>query len=181
LIEGMADPEKLAEQALSAYNAGQYEQALEGFTQAHDQFQALNQRLRAAEMSNNLCVCLLELNRAQEALATVRDTPSTFHDEGEYLLKAQALGNRAMAKAALNRSAEAEADYRAAAALFSELDHQEGLQYTMQALSKLQLQHGRPMEALDAMQSMLDSKDKPSLRDRVLSWLFKLPLRFLNR
>jgi tetratricopeptide (TPR) repeat protein len=181
LIEHMADPDNLAEQARSAYNAGQYQKALEGFAQARDQFQASNLRLRAAEMSNNICVCLLQLDRAHEALAAVRDTPSIFHDEGDLLLKAQALGNRAMAKAALNQSAEAEADYRKAAELFRELNHQEGLQYTMQALSKMQLQHGRPMEALDAMQSVLDSKDKPSLRDRFLSWLFKFPLRFLNR
>jgi tetratricopeptide (TPR) repeat protein len=132
-------------------------------------------------MSNNLCVCLLQLDRAQEAFEAVRDTPTVFHNEGDIVLKAQALGNRAMARAALGQSAEAEADYRAAAELFREAGHEEGLQYTMQALSKIRLQQGRPMEALHAMQSVLDSKKKSSLRDRFLAWLFKLPARLFNR
>ncbi len=177
----MPDPEVLAEQALADYNAGDFDRASLGFSNAHDLFLASDNLLRAAEMSNNLCVCLLELDRTSEALAAVRDTPITFHNEGELLLKAQSLGNRAMARAALGQAAEAESDYRAATDIFRELGHGEGLQYTMQALSKIQLQQGRPMEALNAMQSVLDSKSKPSLRDRLLSWLFKFPMRFLGR
>ena len=181
MSEGPNAAEKLAEQALSAYQAGDYERAVRNFSEAHDAFKVDGNPKRAAEMSNNLCVCLLQLGRTAEALSSVQNTPTIFHNEGDFLLKAQALGNRAMAKEALGHRAEAEADYRAAADLFRELGHNEGLQYTMQALSKLQLKEGRTMEALNAMQSVLDSKEKSSLRDRFLSWLFKFPLRFLGR
>jgi tetratricopeptide (TPR) repeat protein len=181
LSEASTDPEVLAEQAFKEYKSGNFDRAAQRFTAAHDQFLASGNKLRAAEMSNNLCVCLLEMDQASEALAVVRETPITFHKEGNQLLKAQALGNRAMAKTAMGQMAEAEADYRAAAELFRDLGHKEGLQYTMQALSKIQLQQGRTMEALNAMQSVLDSKSKPSIKERFLSWLFKLPMRFLGR
>jgi tetratricopeptide (TPR) repeat protein len=181
LTGGTRAAEELAEQALSAYRAADYEQALKSFSAARDSYKVDGNPRRAAEMSNNLAVCLLELDRPDEALSCVQDTPTIFHNEGDLLLKAQALGNRAMAKEALGQGTEAEADYRAAADLFRELGHNEGLQYTMQALSKLQLKEGRTMEALNAMQSVLDSKEKLSLRDRFLSWLFKFPLRFLGR
>jgi tetratricopeptide (TPR) repeat protein len=181
LTEANADPENIASQALEAYQAGKFERAVKKFSIARDLFQTAGDARRAAEMSNNLCVCLLQLNRAQEAFSVVRETPTVFHNEGDLVLKAQALGNRAMARAALGQTAEAEADYRAAADLFREAGHEEGLQYTMQAISKIQLQQGRPMEALNAMQSVMDSKARPTLRDRFLSWLFKFPLRFLNR
>lgn len=175
------DPEDLAREATRTYRAGDYNQALKVFSEARHLFHTSGLPLRAAEMDNNLCVCLLELDRAQEALTAVKETPNIFHNEGNLLLEAQALGNRAMAKAVLSQLSEAEADYHTAAELFREIDHHEGLQYTMQALSKIQLQQGRPMEALDAMQSVLNTKTRPSLRDRFLSWLFKLPLRFFNR
>jgi tetratricopeptide (TPR) repeat protein len=181
LTEANANPEELAEQALEAYQAGDYERAVQEFADARDLFQASGNKLRAAEMNNNLSVCLLQLDQVEEALAAVRETPNVFHNEDAILLKAQALGNRAMAKAALGQSAEAEADYRTAAKLFSEIGDEEGLQYTMQALSRIQLQQGRPIEALHAMESVLDAKTKPSLRDRFLSWLFKFPRRFLGR
>jgi tetratricopeptide (TPR) repeat protein len=181
LTDLSASPDKLAERALVAYKAGDYAQAVQDFSTARELFLTADLQLRAAEMSNNLCVCLLQLDQAQSALDIVRDTPAIFQQEGNLLLKAEALGNRAMAKASLGQYPEAEADYVAAARLFQDIDHQEGLQYTMQALSKLQLQQGRPIEALDAMQSGLSAKAKPSLRDRLLSWLFKIPRRFIGR
>lgn len=181
MSEPNTNPDVLADQALANYKAGEFDRAAREFSSAHDLFFAAGDPLRAAEMNNNLCVCLLELGRPNEALAVVRETPMTFHNEGDLLLKAQALGNRAMVEAALGQMAAAEADYQSAASLFRDLGHEEGLQYTLQALSKVQLQRGRPMEALNTMQSVLDSKAKPSLRDRALSWLFKFPIRFFGR
>jgi tetratricopeptide (TPR) repeat protein len=181
LTEQKDNPDHLGEQALSDYRAGNFARASRGFSTAIDQFDAAGEMTRSAEMKNNLSVCLLQLNQAKEALSVVRDTPTVFHNAGDLLQKARALGNRAMAKAALGQTNEAEADYRAAADLFRDLGQQEDLQYTMQALSRIQLQQGRPMEALNAMQSVLDSKERPSFRDRFLSWLFKFPMRFLGR
>lgn len=180
-MEGAGNPQDIAGQAIAAYQAGDYDRAAQDFSTASELFENSGDQLRAAEMRNNLCVCLLQLDRPHEALEAVRDTPTIFHNEDALSLKAQALGNRAMAKAALSLASEAEADYRAAADLFRQLDEQEGLQYTMQALSRMQLQQGRPMEALHAMQSVLDAKARPSLRDRILKWLFEIPQRFVGR
>jgi tetratricopeptide (TPR) repeat protein len=181
LTEHLDNPEILAERAHSDYRAGEFDRAAQGFSAASDHYQASGDPLHAAEMKNNLCVCLLQLDRADEALSVVRETPLIFHNANDMLQKARALGNRAMAKAALGQADEAESDYRSAADIFRNLGQEEDLQYTMQALSRIQLQQGRPMEALNAMQSVLDGKGRPSLRDRFLSWLFKFPMRLLGR
>ena len=181
MIDDDPNPEALAEQALQAYSRSEYANALRLFTTAREGFQSLDQKRRAAEMSNNICVCLLELNRAQEALVAVEDTPTVFRETGERLLEAQAYGNRAMASAVLGRSEAAQRDYRSAARLFRDLGDEEGLQYTMQALSKLQLEAGQPMQALDSMQSAMSSRKGRSWRDRMLSWLFNLPRRLFGR
>ena len=57
--------EKLVSQGKKAFDARQFDQAAQAFTEAAEGYQALGDALNAAEMRNNLSVALLQAGKSQ--------------------------------------------------------------------------------------------------------------------
>jgi tetratricopeptide (TPR) repeat protein len=168
-------------QAMEAFRQGDFEAAAGGFASARESYRAEGDRLKAAEMANNLCVALLRLGRPQEALAAVEGTPETFAAEGETLRQAQGLGNLATALEGCGVLDRAEQIYLQAIELFDRLpEAAEARAQTLRALSQIQLRRGRPLEAAATLQTSLAGA-RPSLRQRILNFLLQLPSRLLGR
>lgn len=177
----METPSSQADQALKDFRDGRVEAALEGFSYAREAYQSEGDVAKAAEMANNLSVAHLKLENPEQALRAVEGTPKVFKDLGDKLNAARAYGNLGSALEATGSKDDAEAAYKNAISLFSEIGDKEGESYTLQSLSKLQLNRGRPVEALASMEASMEAKQKRSLRERLLQKLFKIPFRLLDR
>jgi tetratricopeptide (TPR) repeat protein len=174
-------PKQLEEHALIAYQEGRLEDGIEGFNAAHNAYQAQGDEGKTAEMANNLSVVLLQAKRPKEALKALEGTTEVFLRLGDTQHAAQAFGNLGAALEACGDVAAAELAYRRAADLFSNLGDVENQDYTLQALSRLQLRLGKPLEAITTMQTSLEAKPRPGIRDRWLRRLLRLPYRLLGR
>jgi hypothetical protein len=127
-----------------------------------------------------LSVSLVQVGRPQEALAAVEGTPQGFDDLGDASNAAKARGNLASAQEACGDHAAAEASYRLAADRFAQLGDRENHNFTMKALSQLQLRRGQPLMAAISLQSALEDKPNPGLRERWILRLLKFPFRLLR-
>lgn len=174
-----AEASALEESGVSAYQSGNPEKAVEDFRLAHRLFEEAGNPIKAAAMANNLCVVLLELDRPEEALKSVEETPQVMLEAGELQLAGQAFGNRATAKAAGGYYDSAEQDFIEAIGIFNQTNAEELLSHTLKALSKLQLKQGRSLEAVNTMQRALQAEPKPGVRARILQKLLNFPSRFL--
>jgi tetratricopeptide (TPR) repeat protein len=174
-------PDHLEQQALSAFREGDLQAAIDAFLAARQRYLDQGHHSKAAEMGCNLAVSLLEAGRAEDALQAVEGIPEIFLDLGSENLAAQAFGNLGAALEANQRYQAAEAAYRNAADLFSKHGDIENSRYTLQALSRLQLRQGRPVEALTTMEAGLEGQTQLGLRDRLLRRLLKLPYRLFGK
>lgn len=177
----VSPPDRLEEEALTAFREGDLEKAIEGFRAARQTYLKQGHQSKATEMGCNLAVSLLESGRSDEALQAVEGAPGIFLELGDEIRAAQAYGNLGAALEANQRYETAEAAYREAVELFSKHGDTENAGYTLQALSRLQLRQGRPVEALSTMEAGLEGQKRLGLRDRLLRRLLKLPFRLLGR
>lgn len=173
-------PQELEEAAIQAYHNGEYRAAEAHFLEAQATYRSAGNVLKAAEVANNLSVLYLKMNRVDEALEAVKDTPPVFEDAGEANLAAQAFGNLASALEANSRLEEAESAYLEAAGRFEALGNWEDYAFTMKELSRIQLRLQRPLEALSSMQTGLHASPKKGVRQRILEKLLNLPSRLLR-
>jgi tetratricopeptide (TPR) repeat protein len=63
MTQASPNPAASAKQALSAFENGQFELAIEGFREAREGFIAAGNPLQGAEMANNLAVALVQAGR----------------------------------------------------------------------------------------------------------------------
>lgn len=173
------NPPGLERAALAAYRKGELEQAAKAFRDAQAGYASSGDRLKAAEMANNLCVTLVSLGRGREALQAVQGTAQVFEALGEPLQAARATGNTAAALAAAGEADRAIAAYQDAIERFQGLGVPDEEADTWQALSRLQLKRGDPLTAATSAQAALDLHPRPgplrrlarSIIDRAFSLL----------
>jgi tetratricopeptide (TPR) repeat protein len=169
--------EQLVARAQSAYEAGDYEQAIERFQAAQSAFESAGDIGMAAEMANSLSVVMLKAGRSEEALSAAQGTPDVFSSLGDPRREALATGNLAAALEACGQVDQAEAAYRIAIRLLEDLEEPEALQHTRQSLSQLQLRQNRPLEAAATLSA---GQTDRSLRGRLLRTLLRLPSKLLR-
>lgn len=165
---------------MAAYRAGRLEEAAREFARAESGFAQQGDRLQQAEMANNRAVVLLALGRPSEARAAAAGTEEVFLAAGDKSRAGKALGNLAAALEGESEWGGAESAYRRAIACFTEAGDDESRAHTLQALSRLHLRRGRPLEAVAAMDAGLEARPAGISR-RFLRWLIGLPSRFLGR
>jgi tetratricopeptide (TPR) repeat protein len=181
LSKAAASSKGLEQQAMAAYEDGKWPAAADLFAEARDAFAREGNDLKAAEMSNNLCVALLQSKRHKEAIAAVEGTWDVFLAHRDDLRAAKAYGNYASAQEACGEWAAAEAAYAKAAKLLQKAGDEETRAQTLAALSRLQLRRGKPLQAVTSMQSGMEDSSRLSIGRRFLRWLLGLPSRFFHR
>ena len=165
---------------LSRYRAGDLAGAIRHFTQARIAYESAGDERKSCEVCNSLSVALVQAGRPAEGLAAVDGTPQRFDELGDPSSAAKAYGNLASAQEACGDLAAAEASFRLAANKFAELEDRENHNFTMKALSRLQLRRGQPLQAALSLQAALEDQPHLGLRDRWLLRLLKVPFRFLR-
>jgi tetratricopeptide (TPR) repeat protein len=166
---------QLSEQARAEYEGGRLDAAAAMYSEAMHSYQLAGDDLMAAEMANNLAVVLIQDDRPEIALEIVQPTAKIFLEHGDHRRAGLAEGNLASALAASGERTAAGEHYQAALELLSDAGDSEAYTYTLQALSRLQLEDGHPIEALHTMQTGIELKPRKSLRDRLLSRILNIP------
>ena len=180
MIQASTDPGAIAKKALAVYAKKRYEEAIELFQEAWTRYDASGDLVEAAEIANNLSVALIQVDRHQAALDTLAGTFDLFIDHGEMIKAAQALGNEAAAHEGLNNWERAEALYQQAAERFADLKDRDSQRYTLQALSRVRLRQGHAIEAVNTMQSALETGTRTTWRDRLANKILSLPSRIFK-
>jgi tetratricopeptide (TPR) repeat protein len=173
-------PETLAQRALQDFRQGRFADAAEGFRRAEQAHAAARQPAAAAEAANNRSVALLQAGCPEEARQAALGTAEIFDRAGDAARAAQAFGNLAAACEACGDLAAAESGYRESARRLGDLGDTESQAVVLASLSRVQLQRGRPLEALSSLQAGMEVKPRRGLRERLLQRLLRLPGRLLG-
>ena len=174
-------PAQSEEEGKTLFRAGKFLQAAKAFSMAASFYLEHGKNSQAAEMRNNQAVALLKGKDPQGALEAVQGTHETFLAGGQELNAAMALANQATALEDLGEADEAIKLFNEAAAFFKELAEQEMYLQTMQSISRIKFRQRNIPGALVSMQDGLDELDKPTLRQKLLRNLLKLPQNYLER
>jgi len=174
-------PADLDQEAKDLYQAGKYQKAAEVFLKAADLYEKGGEICLAAEMRNNQGVSLLKAKQPGPALEAIRGTGEIFKEAGDRLKMGMALANEATALKDLGQTDPAVDKFAQAAVIFRELGEHELLLQTSQSLSSLKLKSRNIPGALFSMQEALESVQKPTLRQKLLLNLLKVPLKLLDR
>ncbi len=172
--------DQLASQAMQAYKRESFEEAIDIFKDARDEYLAEDLPLKAAEMANNLSVTLGRLDRHQSALDVLEGVFELFLQHEDMTKAAQTLGNKAAAYEGLGEWAEAESLYRQAADRFGQIGEEESQRFTLQALSRVRLRQGRAMEAVSTMQDALETGGGKNWRSKLVRKILALPSRLMK-
>lgn len=174
-------PVDLVKTAQRAYESGDYPAAARSFLAAAQGYQARGEALTAAEMQNNASVAWLQHGDGAAALKAVEGTPQIFAAAGDLRRQGMALGNLAAALEGTRQLEEAAEVYQQAADVLKQAGEGELRAHTLKALSVLQLRSGKQLLALATMQAGVDGIEKPSLREKALKKLLKLPFYFIGK
>jgi tetratricopeptide (TPR) repeat protein len=163
--------EDIVKQAHASYKSEEFIEAAKRFDAAAKAYTATGDLLTAAEMQNNQSVALLKSGKAPEALDAVRGTDAVFEAAGDSKRQAMAYGNIAAALDELHHPIEAMQYYTQSADILKQIGEHDLRAYVLERISALQLRTGKRIESLVTMEAAIDSKAKPSFKDRLLKGL----------
>ncbi len=166
-------PKSLTDDAVKAYQEGNYENAARLFGEAASAFMELDNPLDAAEMKNNQSVAWLQARNPGAAWEAARGTASIFAGAGDSRREGIAYGNEAAALQALGRANDALEKYRLASAAFERAGEGEMRNMVMQAMTGIELKRGKVMDALLTMQIGLSGVKHPTLKQKILLALLR--------
>ena len=168
-------PSHLKEKGLKAFYNQDYNAALEFFNAAYSSSSTSGDTLAAAEIANNLSLCYLKSGDSQKAFDIIQNTDQFFKDAGDKKKQAITLANQAAALEGLHKFDLAAAKYEDSSSLFKEIGCQDERALVQKSLSQLHLRRGHQLEAMAAMQIAIDNQKHPSIVERFLRKLLKIP------
>ncbi len=170
------DAEAIHAQALDLYRAGSLKEAVSPLEQARAAFLERGDQVKAASVANDLGVVYYLLGRNAEARDALALARGVYERNGDIVGQARTLGNLAQLMNRQGDKLTAEQNYQRAAELFHQAGER-GLEFdTYRALSQMQLQRGRWLEALAAYDRGLAAKGG----SRALRAFLQIPLRILG-
>ena len=169
------------EEGKELYTARKFQQASTVFSQAAELYLNQGQEQLSAEMRNNQCVALLQAKQPREALAVVKGTALIFKGAGDQTKQAMAFANEATALKDLGQNSEAIDKFTLAADLFTQLNETAMHLEVMQSISALKMKSRNLIGAVFSMQDGLEQVEKPTLRQKLLIKLLKIPQNLLEK
>jgi tetratricopeptide (TPR) repeat protein len=168
------------DQAKTAYEAEDYEEAAQWYERAADLYTAQGDLLLAAEMKNNRSVSLLRAHNPQAAYKAAQGTVEIFAQAKDARRQAMALGNLAAALEAMKKDDEALLRYQESNEILKQINEHELRIYILQSMSGLHLRRRRYLEAMAVMHVALEIKPHLSFRERILKKLLQIVYSMLG-
>jgi len=170
------DANALYAEAKQVYEAGNRDESVGLFEQARAAYIAAGDEAQAAAVANDLGVVYYLVGRQDQARQALQDALTTQEKLGNVLGQAKALGNLAQLMNRAGDKEAAEKNYQQAAVLFHQVGERMMEYDTFRALSQMQLQRGRWIEALGAYDFALGAKGGSG----ALRWFLRIPLKLLR-
>ena len=163
------------------YAEKKYSLAADAFSLAAQDYSNQGKILLAAEMRNNQCVSHLLAKNPSQALNAVIGTADLFKEEGDLLKQAMAIANEATALKDLGDNQQAIEKFLLAASIFDDINEPKLHLQTQQSISALKFKTRNLPGALYSMQEGLEGLEKPSLRQKILLRLLRIPQNMLEK
>lgn len=167
------DAQALYAQGLKTYQEGLVPEAAKSLEEARAGFLAQGEQVQAALVGNDLGVVYYLSGRRDEARILLDDALAVLEKHGDVFGQAKALGNIGQLMKRAGDKQGAERNYSRAAELFHQIDKKDYEFDTYRALSQMQLQSGRWLEALASYDHGLAAKGG----SRFLRWFLQIPIR----
>jgi tetratricopeptide (TPR) repeat protein len=168
MMTNTPSPQEIADQAKLAYQAGDFMQSAQAFSEAASAYTGAGDALMSAEMKNNQSVALLLAGEAQAALQAVEGTQSIFANAGDFRRQGMAFANQASALEALKRFKDAMDYYKEAAAALEKANEGDMRADVMQSLSMLYMRRFKLYDAVITLQAGLAGVKNPTLKQRIM-------------
>jgi tetratricopeptide (TPR) repeat protein len=168
------DPGATQEKAEEAYKSSLYEEAADLFITAADLYDALNDRLSAAEARSNACVAYLQAKNVSRALDVIVDVPDIFAAEGDLKRQGISLGNYASALDADGQSEAAIEKYLEAAELLETTNEADFQSHIYRSLSHLENKRGNQLQSTFYYRRYLLKAKNLGVKEKLLKQLFRL-------
>jgi tetratricopeptide (TPR) repeat protein len=159
----------LSEESIKNFQAKKFKEAAQGFSSCISALESSGDPLDLAEMKNNLCVVLIQMSKAEEALAAVAGTDEVFAQAGDGKLQGMALANQANALESLKRYDEAIAAYEKARDCLRASGEKKLLAITLRSLSDLQMKTGRQYQAVATLQDAYEQNPDGKIKNKFYS------------
>jgi tetratricopeptide (TPR) repeat protein len=168
MIDTDLEIKSVVSEATTLFERKKYDQALEQFQSALQHFESINDNLNAAEMHNNISVCLLLKSDTQGALEATQGTDLVFEHAGDTKHQALALGNQASAFEDLKQPDEALEIFEKSEDLLKQINEKEYRAIILKRISSIQVKHGKQMQALASMNTALQVEPAPTPKEKSL-------------
>ena len=165
---------KLSKSGKKSFEKGDFETAIQSFSDAAKIYYDEENFLDAAEEKNNLSVSLLQAERAKESLEAALGTDLVFAEAKDWLRQAMALGNQAAALDVLGQSEEALETYANSAALFREVGEGDLEATVLKSIAAIKLRSGKLQETAYTMLDSLGATQKPNLFQRFIKFILRI-------
>ncbi len=165
---------ELSQKGKKAFEEGDFESAIQSFSDSAKVYSEEEKTLDAAEAQNNLSVALLQDDRAEEALEAAKGTDILFAESNDPLRQALALGNQAAALDALGQLDEALTLYEKSADLFGEIGEGEYQEIVLKSIAAIKLRSGKLQDSAYTMLDSLSAIKKPNLFQRFLKFILRI-------
>ena len=174
------DAEKWKETGEARFRTGVYAEAVEAFANARTAYEQVGDQASAAEMLNNQGVVYRVLRQWDKSETAFLEARDSFTRLGDADRRAQVTANLGVLADSRGQTKQAIAYLEEAIAAFQA--QRDGVREsdTWRVLSRIFLKQRRWLDAVTAYSSALDCLPRPSLGQRLLRWLFRLPLRVLG-
>lgn len=169
-------PEELGE----AIQNGKLNEAAVYLEQQRADAQARGDVSATASVVNDLGVVYYLAEQYPQARAAFESARDGFGQTDDALGRARALGNLARLEEKTGDRKAALALYQQAIDLFHEVNEREDEFATLRSLSQLYLKMGGWIQALAMYDRALMVKPKQGFFDKILHWLYQIPLRMLG-
>lgn len=175
-----AEISSVVNDAKDLFASKKYGLAIEIFRSALKFYETHSDPLHAAEMKNNISVCLNLEGKAQEALQAAQGTDLIFEQAGDKHRQALALGNQASALEDLKQLGEALELYEKSNELLKQIGEKEYRAIILKRISTLQLKHGRKLESLASMNAALQVEPTPTGKERSIKNILNKFFSFIH-
>lgn len=170
------NPSSLANNGKQEYESGNYLEAADLFSQAALAYEAVQDKLNAAEMKNNESVALLRAGKAKDAFQATDGTEDVFQKTGDLKRQGIAIGNRAAALEGLKKWNEALAEYDRAALIFEQIGEGDMHSIVRKAAADIHLKLGHITASQMDVYDSLRLVKKPTLTQRFIKFLMRIGL-----
>jgi tetratricopeptide (TPR) repeat protein len=167
-MENTIPSQEIINQAKTAYQAGEYLQAAEGYERAAQAYSETGDALMAAEMQNNRSVALLRAKEPQASLEAAQGTDKVFAEAGDLRRAGMALANQASAMQALKRFDEAIDLFNRSADTLEKAGEGDLRLEVMQLLTLLYFRRFKFYDAILTLQAGLAGVKNPTARQRFM-------------